>query len=300
MNPSPIEKTYEYLTPVMCALIERSSWQTCRSLGAILGARSYRRKPARCAEAVRNLQISFPAMTETRARQIMRRSRQSDMMNICELLRLRVASPQDVRDYVHIEGLEHLRDAMRDGKGAILTPGHFGAYNMMAARIAQEYAFTALSIGGGATRMQKQVEASRKAANLAAFPPEQGTRVTFQALKNQGVVCLFADLPGGPNDPRETFLNHTGTIQSNAARLSMTTGAPLVPIFPVRRRPWIAGGTIVLKICPPLRLDTKAVRDPEAYKAEIQRGTHYVIQAIGEMVKRYPEEWHHWHEAQHL
>jgi lauroyl/myristoyl acyltransferase len=83
-------------------------------------------------------------------------------------------------------------------------------------------------------------------------------------------------------------------MQSNVARLAMATRAPIVPIVAVRRRPWIAGGSVVVKVSPPLRLNYKTVTQPEAYKTEIQRGTDYPLQAIGQLVEQYPEEWHAW------
>ena len=281
-------------------MIERSSWKTCRALGAVLGVRSFRRKPERSAEAVRNLQISFPSMNETRALQIVRRARQSDMMNICEMLRLRATSPEEVRDYVQIEGMEHLHDAMKDGRGVVLATAHFGPYNLMGARLAQEFALTSLSLGPAGSKMQKHVTAARQAMKMQIFSPEGGAWTSVLALRAQGAVCIFADLPGSHSDPIETFLNHTGHIQSNAARLAMTAACPLVPIFAVRNRPWVSGGKIVLKVCPPLRLEGRTMHNPQDYKAEIQRATRYGLEAINAIVKQHPDEWHHWHIAQQL
>jgi KDO2-lipid IV(A) lauroyltransferase len=265
----------------------------------MMGAKSFYRHPARNREVVRVLQASFPGMNEARALQIVRRSLQSDMINHFEMFRLRTMPSSEVRAGVEIEGMEHLQDAMKDGRGAILASAHFGPYSLMSARLAQEWTYKGLAAAAFSdstpSLSQRKLVAAWQTAGLEMYHPDGGARASYLALRDQCLFFVCIDLVGDPLlHPRSTFLNQTAHMQSNVARLAITTRAPIVPTFAVRRKPWLANGGVIVKAFPPLRLDHKAVSRPESYKAEIQRGIDYPLQMLGQMVEQHPEEWHPW------
>jgi lauroyl/myristoyl acyltransferase len=56
-------------------------------------------------------------------------------MTFCESLHLGAATKEDVRDYVSIEGLEHLQNAHASCNGVILLTAHFGNWELLGARL---------------------------------------------------------------------------------------------------------------------------------------------------------------------
>jgi lauroyl/myristoyl acyltransferase len=175
--------------PLLYSIIDRGSWKTCRVVGAMLGAKSFHRHPERNRNAVRVLQVSFPGMNEVRALQIARRSIQSDLINHFEMFRLRTMSPSEVRMGVEIEGLEHLEDAMRDGRGAILASAHFGPYSLMGARLSQEWPYKGLASAAidtvAPSSTQQKLAAAWQTLGVEMYHPQGGTRAAYAALRDQ-------------------------------------------------------------------------------------------------------------------
>jgi KDO2-lipid IV(A) lauroyltransferase len=130
----------------LCArAMERASWAGCRRTGSWLGLAFYYGVPGRQRVAIDNLQIAFPNLSENDARRYARRAAQNLGMTFCESLHLGAVTRDDVRDYVSLEGFEHLQSAHANGRGVVVLTGHFGNWELLGARLAQEFPFSAMA-----------------------------------------------------------------------------------------------------------------------------------------------------------
>ena len=48
-----------------------------------------------------------------------------------EFARLPLVTPEYVRKNIRVEGTEHLDNALREGRGAVLVTGHYGSWELM-------------------------------------------------------------------------------------------------------------------------------------------------------------------------
>jgi KDO2-lipid IV(A) lauroyltransferase len=109
------------------------------ALGRLAGRWAERVLPKRRAIAAANLHLCFPHMGDRELRLILTRHFESLGISFFELGLGWWASDRRVRKLVRIEGLEHLRDATREGRGAILLSGHFAAMEIVGRALNLEF-----------------------------------------------------------------------------------------------------------------------------------------------------------------
>src|SRR5690606_21504743 len=97
--------------------MERASWTTCRHAGAWLGLLFWHAARQRSEIATENVRLAFPDLGAAACRRLARRSAQNFAMTFCEFLHLRTASPEEIREYAWIEGMEHVEAGLARGHG---------------------------------------------------------------------------------------------------------------------------------------------------------------------------------------
>ncbi|GGJ91093.1 lipid A biosynthesis lauroyl acyltransferase [Pseudomonas matsuisoli] len=120
-------------------LVVQLPYRALMTLGSGLGALMYRFARKRRHIARRNLELCFPALTTAEREHLLRENFASTGKAFFEMPiswwwpRARLAR------LAHIEGLEHLQDAQRDGQGAILMSLHFTTLEIGAALLGQRH-----------------------------------------------------------------------------------------------------------------------------------------------------------------
>lgn len=100
-------------------------------LGRFFGRLGARALPKRRAVADANLRLCFPDMSASERSKLVTRHFESLGISFFELGLGWWASDRRLRQLVRIEGLEHLQEATRNGRGAILLSGHFATIELM-------------------------------------------------------------------------------------------------------------------------------------------------------------------------
>jgi phosphatidylinositol dimannoside acyltransferase len=129
-------------------------------------------------------------------------------------------------------GIEHLRKAMVEGRGAVLALPHLGSWEWGAYWLALE--------GMPMTAVVERIEppelfewfvAQRAAMGLTAVPLGAGSSsAMLRALKDNHLVGLVSDRDLVGNGVEVEFFGETTTLPGGAATLALRTGAPLVPV----------------------------------------------------------------------
>ena len=215
--------------------------------------------------------------------------------------------PEAGDGHVEIHGLEHLRQAIDNGKGAILwESSQFGRRSLMKQilhrngfRIRQVYGE---NHAGGFYRpcpaswvrrhmikrffdnCERQYVA--EILNLPLWAPLPVIRVLLERLKENRIICVAGDSTLGWNFVHKHFLGGDRAFSTGMVSLSRITGAPILPIFCVQKKK----DRIAMIVEPPIRPDSNMDRD-RASEACITR----YVDLLESYIKKYPGQYYHWH-----
>jgi len=185
---------------------------------------------------------------------------------------------------VDVIGENHLRDALRKGKGAILVTGHLGAWEILA-QVPDRFPgcrFSTLFQPLSNRLLDRWVRMRRGSSGVRLLSRSGAWRSACDRLRRGEVVAVFADQHAGRAGIWTPFFGKLASTSPLPAMLGVRTGAPLVPM---------AVETI------------GAARWAIHYRAPIEaagRGmgevTHEMNLALEEMIRRVPADWFWVHE----
>jgi lauroyl/myristoyl acyltransferase len=157
---------------------------------------------------------------------------------------------QEVERLVEIEGLEHLDEALRNGRGVVLVHGHFGPVHLplvALARLGYRIKQVGLPSDEGLSWIGRNVAFRLRLRYESKIPAEiimaDGfLRPVFQWLHENGVIMITGD--GSGTEKRLgrrkifSFFGHRVAFPLGPALLTRKTGAALLPMFilPGRRK----------------------------------------------------------------
>lgn len=234
-------------------------------------------------DACEALRRSFPDKPETEIRSIVSRMYAGLGMNVMELMRLIDARSGYPGLLVEMEGSEHIAAGLSRGKGVIVLSAHTGNWDLLCT--------AAPTWGYPLTIITKKIK--NKAINdvwmdirsrygLKFVPAHNSYRACLQALRKNEIVGFILD----QNMIRTEgvfvdFFGKPACTTPGLAYMSAQSGAPVLPVFMVRR----PGGRHLVKILPPL--EPPPDRQPETVREHTQNYTRIIEQHIRE----YPEQW---------
>ncbi len=274
------------LSHALSVSLERASWQQCRALGSFLGLAFFAAGGKRRALAVDNIARALH-LNSAQSLRIARRSAQNWGMTTCEFLRSPAATPQEICDYVSLCGLENLESALEAGKGAILVTAHLGNWELMAARLGQEFPTAGIVRPLSNAVAQNLMSGVRQAHNLGLISKNSAVRPSLKWLRNNGALIILPDRHAGPQGELLPLFGRLTRFENAPARLALMSGAPILMAHGARRSPWLRDGRIEGHIAPPFSLHA-AKDDREQAMLE---GTQRVIAGLETMVRAHPDQW---------
>ncbi|MDQ3204007.1 MAG: lipid A biosynthesis lauroyl acyltransferase, partial [Pseudomonadota bacterium] len=108
-------------------------------IGRALGAVMYRAAGDRRRIAKRNLELCFPEKSAAERKRLLKENFASTGIAFFEMAMSWWWSRQRLAKLAHVEGLEHLQKAQREGKGVILMAVHFTTLEIGAALLGQQH-----------------------------------------------------------------------------------------------------------------------------------------------------------------
>ena len=182
-------------------------------------------------------------------------------------------------------GMNHIEDALARGKGCIVSSAHLSNWELGAA---------ALSIMGG-KKMTVSVAMHRYGKINDLFMRERTSKgllvadmekdaalVMMRALKRNEIVGAMGD-----RDPTEQgvmieFFGRQCRFPQGPARLSLATGAPVIPAFCLRR----TNDSFSMVFLEPIPIETEGTREEK-----VRKMTQRFADVIAETIKLFPEQW---------
>jgi lauroyl/myristoyl acyltransferase len=213
---------------------------------------------------------------------------------------LRAWRPGGWRPRMHLEGEEHLLQALRGGKGAVLWLAPF-VFNSGPTKIAiharghkvshlssVRHGFSETRFGVRVLNRIRCIPEDRCLEQRIVFDrnaPGTAMRRMMRALKAGEVVSIVAASTEGSEFVKGPIFDGRLPVAVGAPRLAGSMGAPLLPVFTVRD-PQL-GFRIVIEAPIALDADRPADENCAAATAEFLRRSE-------SWVRRYPEQWRAW------
>ncbi len=234
-----------------------------------------------------NLALAFPERTLTERRRILRASFANLGRMVAELAHLPTLGDEDLRRMVVFENEPWWAEnvaAPRDTGGLILS-GHFGNWELLV--------FAHGMRGYPVSMVHRTIANPLIDRWLNVLRARAGTRLVRKRHAAGGVLRALHDrellvLPFDQNSTRGLgvfvdFFGVPASTNSGIARLSLRSGAPVVPVFIVREGTRARHRVHVLPI-----MYTQRSGD---FELDVKRLTQQFSDVFESMVRRYPEQW---------
>ena len=219
------------------------SWLACRTprpillaAGWVLGNLYYLLIPKMRQRAVEHM---MPALDidEAEAKKLVRASFINMARNVLDILAMPMLNEENLSEYIEIDHLERMQEALAEGHGVVVLTGHVGCWEWLSA------AFTLNGIPVSAiAKPQPNIEYTRVLDDLrATIHVEIFSRGTSEliaaarALKRGRLLGFLADQDGGPGGAFIEFLGRTASTPLGPAVFSRKFKSPVVPAFILRQ-----------------------------------------------------------------
>ena len=182
-------------------------------------------------------------------------------------------------------GLNHVEEALAAGRGCVTSSAHLANWELGAA---------GLSILGGKTmtvsvamhrygRINDLFMRERRSMGLRVVDMEKdAARQMLRALRRNEVVGGMGDRDPTEQGVMVNFFGRPCRFPQGPARLSIATGAPLVPVFCLRR----TNDSFSMIFLPPIPIPEKGDRD-----GKVREMTQMFADVIASTIRVHPEQW---------
>lgn len=240
-----------------CQLPHRALLPLGRALGRVL----YRRLAGRREIARRNIDRCFAGLVEPARRALLEAHFESLGIGVFETALAWWAGEKRIARLTRIEGLEHLERALARGRGVILLSAHFTTMDFGVRALGSRVAFDALYRPLGHPLFDEVMRRGRLRGMQRAIE-KQDLRGMLRSLGENRAVWFAPDQAhSGANSARVPFFGVPAPTNTIVSRLARTSGAAVLPFFPLRERD---GAGYRLTILPPLEGFPGANADADA------------------------------------
>ncbi len=254
------------------------SWNTAilrlaaRMAGGVLGVR---RKVVDT--QLRNV---FPAATSKELAGLAAKVYDQLGVTVAEVL---FADPAALARTVTVEpGWDVLEQALADGRGAIAVTGHIGNFELGGRVLAGRFPVLDVVKTQRNAPFDRFLQQQRLRFGIRTVPVEHSGRAVLTHLRAGGLVTLFIDQDAGKTGFLTDFLGHPASTWPGAAKISIRTGCPVVPIAILRN----LDGTHTLRVGNVL--SPRGMTDTEE---DIKNFTGLISAAVESFIWERPEQW---------
>ena len=275
---------YWLVVPVARAL-GRMPRPLARSFAALLAVAVYCIFGRLRRVGVRNLEMALPEISSKTRNEILRRVYRHLGWQLVEFCRMTGYTPENSRDWMRTEGLEHYLAAQARGKGVLVITGHLGAWELSS--------FYHSLMGHPMGMVIRRLDNRRLDRFVNRIRCMHGNRVLHKddfgrglltSMRSGGTVGILMDTNMTP--PQGAFVEFFGIQACTAtglAHVARKTGAAVLPGFmlwePAERR-------YVLHFGPEVPIPHTG-----DVASDILAATQLCTAAIESWIRRYPDQW---------
>lgn len=276
-DTTPPNATYRLLK-----FVSRQPIQISRFIARALAGLVNLLKLSKTSDTIRlNLQIALPELTSEQHEQIIQRAIRNELTSYFEFFSIWGADNKKNIARIHsITGEQLLKDALKAPEGLVLIVPHFGTWEIMNAYLAQFTQMTILykPVKNEAANQFVRAARSREQANLVPTD-ESGVRQIFKALKQGGTTVILPDHTPNVGGEMIPYFGVPLATSNLSAKLIQKTKAKTLFLYALRNDNH--GFDMHIK---PI--------DERIYQGNANEGTGVILEAIENLIRRYPEHYH--------
>lgn len=248
-------------------------------LGRFIGYISFYLIPRRRHIVEVNIQLAFPELNKDEQKKLVKKTFYSTGMGIFETAMAWWGSQRRLQGMVNINGIEHLQNALAQGKGVILLSAHFSCLELSGRLLSFTQPFQVTYKRAHNPLMEAVLRYSRKKHFIDAINTYD-TREMISGLKKNVATWYAMDQDLGARlHVFAPFMGVQTCTLTTTSRLAKMSGAIVVPYFPKRLDDCCK---YELNILPPLE------KFPSGDKLE---DTTRINDLISEHVKKAPDQY---------
>jgi len=199
-----------------------------------------------------------------------------------ELLRLPTMTDEEFDQFVTVEGIEHLDQAMAQGRGVIALSAHYGNWELLP-RVMRRRGYPVSVVARTASDPVSASIIIRSRESIGQHNIDRNdVRSMMRALAAGHILGLMPDQYAVEGGVIVDFLGMPASTSPGPAVLALRTGAPIVPMFARRTE----DNRIICEFHPPLQLKPSGDR-----RADIVAATQLINDIIGREILKRPGQW---------
>ncbi len=233
----------------------------------------------------RNLQLALPELSSKARKTILRQVYRNLGWQLVEFCRMPRYTPQNTRNWLRTEGLEHYLAAQARGKGVLILTGHLGAWELSGfyhSLMGHPMGMVIRRLDN--RRLDDYVNSIRCLHGNRVLHKDDFARGLLTAMRQgQSVGILMDTNMTPPQGEFVKFFGLTACTASGLARVAIKTGAAVLPGFCLWEE---KEQQYVLHFGPELKFTRTA--DPAADVLSLTQQCNDVLES---WIRRYPGQW---------
>lgn len=178
------------------------------------------------------------------------------------------------------EGTEHLDAALKDGHGVVLAISHIGSWEYLAfLPYLKKYTISVIVRETKNPYVYKWIQDLRTKTGLEPMDRVHSAKKTLKRLKENKVVAVLTDQWSSSNGIWVNFFGTPTSTTAIPARLSLHTGAAIIPAYCLRVSP----GQYKIYVKPRIHCETGVDTDVSV--------TEKLNEVLENEIRKFPEQW---------
>jgi KDO2-lipid IV(A) lauroyltransferase len=265
-------------------IVQRLPLHFVHKTGFALARLAYPFLKSRRNVALQNLRHAFPEMGESKRRQIAFRSFQSVSVTFLELLWYPNLTKIRIKQRVHIENIELLKQLQEKKKGIVFLTAHYGSWELatQAITVYSDSPVCTIAKPQANLLVDRIITRWRELFGLKIVAMGISIREILRTLQEGGIVALAADQSAPKESVTVIFFGRNVPTFQGPAIFSLKTGAPIILGCTVRQE----DGNYTMRFVHVPSDDLNGVSDKNIY--ELTRRQVHMTEAI---IRQHPEQW---------
>ena len=226
-----------------------------------------------------NLELILPEKEKTTAKKRAREVFVNFGLYLAEFFRYKKIDKNFIRSRVAFDGLEHVENCLKSGKGGILLTAHLGNWELGGMALGLlGYPIVAIALDHKNKKINEFFKVRRESKGVGNISLGLAIKQCFRALKQNKLVAILGDRDFSKSGYELDFLGKTKIIPRGPAVLALHLGSPIIPIFVIRQ----PNKHVVMRFLPPILFDTNTE------EKELVRRYATIIE---DHIRQYPTQW---------